>query len=45
MTNPSDDKVVVQGNVVTSQGPGTSLLFALSLGEQMVSSKFGFLIS
>ena len=38
MSNPSDDKVVVQGNVVTSQGPGTSLLFALSLGEQMVSS-------
>lgn len=37
MANPSDDKVVVQGNVITSQGPGTSLLFALSLGEQLVS--------
>jgi len=31
----SDDKVVVADNVVTSQGPGTSLLFALSLGEQL----------
>lgn len=31
----SDEKVVVQDNVVTSQGPGTSLLFALSLGEQL----------
>jgi len=37
MADPSDDKVVVQGNVITSQGPGTSLLFALSLGEQLVS--------
>jgi len=37
MEDPSDDKVVVQDNVVTSQGPGTSLLFALSLGEHMVS--------
>lgn len=35
LTDASDDKVVVQGNVVTSQGPGTSLLFALSLGEQL----------
>ncbi len=33
--NASDDSVVVQENVVTSQGPGTSLLFALSLGEQL----------
>eukprot|EP00558_Chaetoceros_sp_UNC1202_P006171 CAMPEP_0197239292 /NCGR_PEP_ID=MMETSP1429-20130617/5788_1 /TAXON_ID=49237 /ORGANISM="Chaetoceros sp., Strain UNC1202" /LENGTH=194 /DNA_ID=CAMNT_0042698689 /DNA_START=181 /DNA_END=765 /DNA_ORIENTATION=+ len=35
MTDPSDEKVVVQGNVLTSQGPGTSLLFALSMGEQL----------
>ncbi len=40
MTDPSDDKVVIQDGVVTSQGPGTSLLFAISLGEQLVSSKF-----
>lgn len=33
MTDASDEKVVVQDNVVTSQGPGTSLLFALALGE------------
>jgi len=31
----SDEDVVVQGNVITSQGPGTSLLFALRLGEAL----------
>ncbi|CAB9502551.1 Protein/nucleic acid deglycase DJ-1 [Seminavis robusta] len=31
----SDDKVVIADNVVTSQGPGTSLLFALALGEKL----------
>jgi len=31
----SDDAVVVSDNVTTSQGPGTSLHFALSLGEQL----------
>lgn len=45
MVSPSDDKVVVQDNVITSQGPGTSLLFALSLGEQLVSLKQMFDIS
>lgn len=35
MAGASDDSVVVQENVVTSQGPGTSLLFAISLGEQL----------
>ena len=35
LENPSDDAVVVQGNLVTSQGPGTSLKFALELGEQL----------
>ena len=33
MKHPVDADVVVQGNVVTSKGPGTSLLFALKLGE------------
>jgi 4-methyl-5(b-hydroxyethyl)-thiazole monophosphate biosynthesis len=33
--NSSDDDVVVQDNVVTSQGPGTSLKFALTLGEKL----------
>ena len=37
MQAPSDAKVCVTNNIVTSQGPGTSLLFALTLGEQMVS--------
>jgi len=31
----SDESVVVQGNLVTSQGPGTSLKFALQLGEML----------
>ena len=29
MTSPVDDDVVVQGNVITSKGPGTSLKFAI----------------
>ena len=33
--NASDDDVVVQDNVITSQGPGTSLKFALTLGEKL----------
>eukprot|EP00568_Trieres_chinensis_P002609 CAMPEP_0183301892 /NCGR_PEP_ID=MMETSP0160_2-20130417/7869_1 /TAXON_ID=2839 ORGANISM="Odontella Sinensis, Strain Grunow 1884" /NCGR_SAMPLE_ID=MMETSP0160_2 /ASSEMBLY_ACC=CAM_ASM_000250 /LENGTH=254 /DNA_ID=CAMNT_0025464591 /DNA_START=29 /DNA_END=793 /DNA_ORIENTATION=- len=31
----SDDDVVVSGNMVTSKGPGTSLKFALQLGEEL----------
>jgi len=31
----SDERVVVTGNQITSQGPGTSLKFALELGEQL----------
>lgn len=31
----SDQSVVVDGNLITSQGPGTSLQFALQLGEQL----------
>ena len=33
MSSPVDEEVVVQGNVVTSQGPGTGLKFAIKLGE------------
>ena len=33
------EKVVVDGNVVTSRGPGTSLLFALKLVELLYSSE------
>ena len=35
LENPSDDDVVVHDNLVTSQGPGTSLKFAIKLGELM----------
>ena len=35
LSNPSDDDVVVKDNLITSQGPGTSLKFALMLGEQL----------
>lgn len=33
MDVPVDERVVVQGNCVTSQGPGTALAFAVKLGE------------
>ena len=33
LDNPSDEKVVVDGNCVTSQGPGTAIEFALKLVE------------
>ena len=33
MASPVDDDVVVQGNVVTSKGPGTAIHFGLKLGE------------
>lgn len=35
LEKPSDDEVVVNDNLVTSQGPGTSLKFAIKLGEIM----------
>lgn len=35
LANPSDDRVVIADNVITSQGPGTSIEFALALGEQL----------
>ena len=39
MTSPSSDDVVVQGNVVTSKGPGTALKFGLKLGEQLYGAE------
>lgn len=33
--NVVDDEVVVNGNCITSKGPGTSLKFALQLGEEL----------
>ena len=32
----SDSKVVIDGNIITSQGPGTSLCFALAIIERLV---------
>ena len=34
-TAASDDRVVVHNNMITSQGPGTSLELALALGEKL----------
>ena len=33
LPNPTDKKVVVDGNIITSQGPGTAIEFALKLVE------------
>ena len=35
LKSASDDAVVVTDNLITSQGPGTGLLFALQLGENL----------
>ena len=35
LKQPSDERVVIADNLVTSQGPGTSLEFALALGEKL----------
>jgi protein deglycase len=35
MVTDADAPVVVSGNLITSQGPGTALLFALELGQQL----------
>lgn len=35
LSNAVDSKVVVTGNLITSQGPGTALDFALQLGEAL----------
>ncbi|KAI7903541.1 class I glutamine amidotransferase-like protein [Cokeromyces recurvatus] len=35
--NYSEDRVVVDDNVITSRGPGTSFLFALTIVEQLVN--------
>lgn len=39
----SDDRVVVDDNVITSRSPGTSFLFALTIVEQLVDVKVGLL--
>lgn len=37
--NYSEERVVVDDNVITSRGPGTSFLFALTIVEQLLDSK------
>lgn len=39
MASPVDDDVVVQGNVITSKGPGTGLKFGLALGEMLYGAE------
>ncbi len=36
--NYSEDRVVVDGDLITSRGPGTALLFALTIVEKMLGS-------
>ncbi len=38
---PQTDLVVEDGNVVTSQGPATALLFSLKLAERLAGSEIG----
>lgn len=37
--NYVDERVVVDGNIITSQGPGTALAFALKIAEILVGEK------
>jgi 4-methyl-5(b-hydroxyethyl)-thiazole monophosphate biosynthesis len=37
--NYVDEKVVIDGNIITSQGPGTALPFALKLAQILVDEK------
>lgn len=39
LTSPVDDEVAVTGILTTSQGPGTSLKFALQLGEHLYGAE------
>lgn len=38
LERPRPDKVVVDGNIITSQGPGTAVEFALKIVEQLLGS-------
>jgi len=39
---PRDDRVVVDGNIITSQGPGTAMEFALKIVETLVGGEKAF---
>lgn len=41
----SEDRVVVDDNVITSRSPGTSFLFALTIVEQLIDVKVSLLNS
>ncbi|CAO3651395.1 unnamed protein product [Cunninghamella echinulata] len=34
-----DDRVVIDGNLITSRGPGTAFLFALTLVEKLIGKE------
>jgi len=34
--NYKDDRVVIDGNIITSRGPGTALEWSLAITEQLV---------
>jgi len=36
---PVNEKVIIDKNIITSQGPGTAMLFALKLVEVMAGEK------
>lgn len=40
----SEDRVVVDDNVITSRGPGTTFLFALTIVEQLLDVKVLFTV-
>ncbi|MBU5557584.1 MAG: DJ-1/PfpI family protein [Candidatus Aenigmatarchaeota archaeon] len=42
---PRTDRVVVDGNIVTSQGPGTAVAFALKIVEQLMGREVALRIS
>ncbi|MEM7821638.1 MAG: DJ-1/PfpI family protein [Candidatus Aenigmatarchaeota archaeon] len=41
---PRGEKVVVDGNVITSQGPGTAMEFALAIVEKLVGKEKAYLL-
>jgi len=44
-SRPRSDRVVVDGNIVTSQGPGTAVAFALKIVEQLMGREAALRVS
>lgn len=40
----SEDRVVVDGNVITSRGPGTTFLFALTIVENLLNAEVTMIV-